>query len=187
MNKQDLRKKYKQLRAALTAEEIDNLSIEIANKTLQVPIWHRQNFHIFLPIKHHNEVNTEFLLHLLAGKNKDIIISRSNFETREMSHFQLTDETKIVVNPYGIPEPVNGIEVGTNEIEVIFVPLLAFDRSGNRVGYGKGFYDKFMASCNPSTIKVGLSFFEAEDHCADLIDSDVRMDFCVTPRTVYQF
>ena len=61
-----------------------------------------------------------------------------------MTHFLLTDNTKIKKNQYNIPEPINGLEVPTKKIDVVFVPLLAFDKKGNRVGYGKGFYDKFL-------------------------------------------
>lgn len=187
MNKQELRTKYKLLRQALNPKEVEQLSLEIANKALRVPLWHCNTFHVFLPIKHHNEVNTEYLLHLLSGKDKDVIISKSDFETREMTHYLLTDNTKIVVNSYGIPEPVSGIEVGIKNIDVVFVPLLAFDQSGHRVGYGKGFYDKFLATCKPETIKVGLSFFGAELHCADVFEGDIKLDYCVTPQRIYQF
>ncbi|MFZ0597958.1 MAG: 5-formyltetrahydrofolate cyclo-ligase, partial [Flavobacterium sp.] len=72
-------------------------------------------------------------------------------------------------------------------IEVVFVPLLAFDNVGNRVGYGKGFYDKFLAQCKPRTIKIGLSFFEAENQIDDVFESDVKLDYCVTPEKIFRF
>jgi len=126
-------------------------------------------------------------LHLLSGKDKNIVISRSDFETREMTHFLLTDNTRIVVNLYGIPEPSGGIEIAPEKIDVVFVPLLCFDETGNRVGYGKGFYDKFLASCRQETLKIGLSFFEAVEPWEDVFESDVKLDFCVTPDKVYEF
>ena len=104
-----------------------------------------------------------------------------------MSHFLLTDNTKIKKNEYNIPEPVNGLEVPVSMIEVVFVPLLAFDKKGHRVGYGKGFYDQFLAECRPETIKIGLSFFEAEDQIEDVFESDVQLDYCVTPSKIYTF
>jgi 5-formyltetrahydrofolate cyclo-ligase len=75
-----------------------------------------------------------------------------------MTHFLLTDNTKIKKNKHNIPEPVDGIEVPSHKIEVVFVPLLAFDKQGQRVGW-QGFYDKFLAECSPATVKIGLSFF----------------------------
>ena len=67
------------------------------------------------------------------------------------------------------------------------MPLLAFDKKGHRVGYGKGFYDKFLSECKPETIKIGLSFFEAEEMIADVFEADVKLDYCVTPEKIYEF
>ena len=196
MLKKELRQKYKALRNQLSEEDLEEMSLAIANKVLILPIWEKSYFHIFLPITEHKEVNTEFILHLLSGKDKEIIISKSDFETREMTHFLLTDNTKIKKNEYNIPEPIDGIEVPTSKIDVVFVPLLAFDKTGNRVGYGKGFYDKFLTECKPDTsgselakqtIKIGLSFFEAEEKIEDVFESDVKLDYCVTPNGVYEF
>lgn len=187
MTKQELRIKYKALRNALTQNELEELSLAIANKLLELPIWEKSYFHIFLPITEFNEVNTEFILHLLSGKDKEICISKSDFETTKMTHYLLTDNTKIKKNNYNIPEPVDGIEVPSSKIEVVFVPLLAFDKKGNRVGYGKGFYDAFLSECNPNTIKIGLSFFEAEETIEAVFEGDIPLNYCVTPNTIYSF
>jgi 5-formyltetrahydrofolate cyclo-ligase len=187
MNKQELRLKLKELRKQLSENDIETMSLAIANLVLKLEIWDKTYFHVFLPIVSQNEVNTEFILHLLSGKDKEIVVSRSNFETREMTHFLLTDNTKIKKNEYNIPEPVDGLEVPASKIDVVFVPLLAFDTKGNRVGYGKGFYDNFLSRCKPEVIKIGLSFFEPEDVIADCNDNDVRLNFCVTPSKIYEF
>ncbi|MBP4140985.1 5-formyltetrahydrofolate cyclo-ligase [Flavobacterium sp. P4023] len=187
MKKTELRIKYKALRKQLSENETEEMSLAVANKLLTLPIWEKTYFHIFLPITEHHELNTEFILHLLSGKDKEIIISKSDFETRNLSHFLLTDNTKIKKNEYNIPEPVDGIEVPSHKIEVVFVPLLAFDKKGHRVGYGKGFYDKFLSECKPETIKIGLSYFEAEDLIEDVFEDDVPLDYCVTPDKIYEF
>ena len=167
------------------------MSLAIANKVLTLPIWDKTYFHIFLPIAEHKEVNTEYILHLLSGKDKEIVISKTDFVSRNMTHFLLTDNTKIKKNEHHIPEPLDGPdasgEVPTHKIEVVFVPLLAFDKTGHRAGYGKGFYDKFLTECKPETIKIGLSFFEAEERIADIFESDVKLNYCVTPNEVYKF
>jgi 5-formyltetrahydrofolate cyclo-ligase len=185
--KKELRLQKKGLRKQLTETDIDELSLVIANKVLSLPIWEKTYFHVFLPIVEHKEVNTEFILHLLAGKDKEVVISKSDFDTRNMTHFLLTDNTKIKKNEYNIPEPVDGLEVPSSKIDVVFVPLLAFDTSGNRVGYGKGFYDKFLSECKPETIKIGLSFFEAETEITDVFEGDIKLDYCVTPEKIYKF
>lgn len=187
MHKKELRTKYKALRKQISEDDLEEMSLAIANKTLALPVWEKTYFHIFLPITEHNEVNTEYILHLLSGKDKEIIISKSDFETLEMTHYLLTDNTKIKKNQYNIPEPVDGLEVPTHKIDVVFVPLLAFDKTGHRAGYGKGFYDKFLKECKPETIKIGLSFFEAEEIIEDVFQNDIKLDYCVTPNRVYEF
>jgi 5-formyltetrahydrofolate cyclo-ligase len=187
MFKNEIRLKYKELRRSLSENQIEELSLAIANEVLLLPIWEKTYFHIYLPIEEQKEVNTEYILHLLSGKDKEICISKSDFETRKMTSILLTDTTKIKKNNYNIPEPVDGIEVPSNKIEVVFIPLLAFDKKGNRVGYGKGFYDKFLAECHPITIKIGLSFFEPEELISDVTTSDILLNYCVTPNKVFKF
>jgi 5-formyltetrahydrofolate cyclo-ligase len=70
---------------------------------------------------------------------------------------------------------------------VVFVPLLGYDVQGNRVGYGKGFYDAFLSQCKKDVVKIGLSFFEPEQEITDVLNTDIRLDYCVTPTTVYSF
>ncbi len=187
MNKSDLRKKYKTLRSDLTIEDVDQLSLAIANRVLSLTIWEYSFYHIFLSIEEHKEINTDYILNILAGKDKNIVISKSDFETTTLKNYLLTDSTVIKKNHWNIPEPVDGIEIQDEKNDVVFVPLLAFDKQGNRVGYGKGFYDNFLANCKPETVKIGLSFFEAETEITDIYESDIRLDYCVTPGQVYRF
>lgn len=188
MNKATLRKKYKELRSNLTYDQIDDYSIEIANQLLKLPIWDKTFYHIFLPIQKQYEVNTEFILNILQGKDKNVLLSKSDFENATMEHLLLTDTTKIEVNKWGIPEPIDGIPITEDKIEVVFVPLLAFDQNGNRVGYGKGFYDRFLSLCKPETLKIGVSFFEPEaSDISDINDTDISLDYCVTRKNLYRY
>ncbi|WP_418638093.1 5-formyltetrahydrofolate cyclo-ligase [Winogradskyella sp.] len=187
MKKPLLRKKYKELRQQLSNTEIDNFSLAIANQLLTLDIWNKSFYHIFLTIAEQKEIDTDFILNILAGKDKHIVISKSNFEDYSMSHFLLTDSTTIKKNSYNIPEPVDGIEIQSSQLEVVFIPLLAFDKLGNRIGYGKGFYDRFLADCKPETLKIGLSFFDVETETFEASEIDVKLDYCVTPNQVYQF
>lgn len=187
MNKKELRKKYKELRNTLSPESIDEKSLSIANRALTLPVWEKQYYHLFLPIAEQKEIDTAFILSILQGKDKEVVLSRSNFENGTLTHYLLTDNTVIRKNAYNIPEPVDGLEVPEAKIDVVFVPLLAFDELGNRVGYGKGFYDRFLALCPKNTIKIGLSFFEAEQHIEGLLESDIKLDYCITPGKVYSF
>ncbi|NMH87447.1 5-formyltetrahydrofolate cyclo-ligase [Flavivirga algicola] len=187
MIKSELRNKYKTLRNDLSPSQVNDLSVSIANQVLKLPIWGYTFYHLFLSIEEQKEVNTDYILNILSGKDKNVVISKSDFKTGLMAHFLLTDSIKIKKSSYNIPEPIDGIEITNNKIDVVFVPLLGFDKTGNRVGYGKGFYDRFLSDCKPETIKIGLSFFEAEDSITDVYENDVKLDFCATPKTIYTF
>ena len=194
MDKKSLRQKAKAERQKLTQEEIEDKSLAIANQLLRIDtvpsgrlVWDKLYYHLFLTIEEQKEINTEYILQILAGKDKEIVISKCDFTTLGMTHFLLTDNTKIKKNSYNVPEPIDGLEVPDAKIDVVFVPLLAYDKQGNRVGYGKGFYDNFLNKCKPETIKIGLSFFPPEEKIDDVSESDVKLDFCVTPDAIFSF
>ncbi len=187
MTKAELRKAYKLLRTNLSEDQVEDLSLQIANQLLNIPIWNYEFYHTFLSITEHKEVNTEYLLNILSGKDKHIVISKSDFSTLEMNHYLLTDSTTIKKNEWNIPEPLGGIPIDSKQINVVFIPLLAFDETGNRVGYGKGFYDSFLTNCRPETLKIGLSFFKGEKQISDVFEGDIKLDYCVTPEEIYTF
>ncbi len=187
MNKLELRKRFKDLRLRLEANEIEKLSLDIANRSLELPVWEYRYYHIFLSIPEQKEVDTEFLLHILQGKDKEVIIPKTDHETGGLLNYLLTDQTVIKKNRWNIPEPQEGIEVPSDKIDVVFIPLLAFDKTGHRIGYGKGFYDKFLAGCKPEVIKIGLSFFEPVEEIKEIFNSDIPLDYCVTPDRIYEF
>ncbi|RRA94671.1 5-formyltetrahydrofolate cyclo-ligase [Paenimyroides viscosum] len=187
MTKKELRKKYKELRNDLSFDVIEDLSLQIANQALKLPIWNFENYHVFLTIHEHKEVQTDYLLHILNGKDKNVIVSKSDFETRTMNHVLLTDNVTIKKNEWNIPEPQNGFSVADNQIDVVFVPLLAYDVFGNRVGYGKGFYDLFLSKCKPNVVKIGFSFFNPEPVISNVFSEDIRLDYCITPTNTIKF
>jgi len=187
MDKKELRAKYKAARQQLSDDEIDSKSLAIANQLLELYVWKHTYFHLYLTIGKHKEIETEYILQILAGKDKEVVVAKSHFENCTMSHFLLTDNTKFIVSEYGIPEPFDGLEVPVQKIDVVFVPLLAYDKHGHRVGYGKGFYDKFLSECRTDTVKIGLSFFEPEDQIEGIFEGDVTLDYCITPERIYAF
>ncbi len=186
MTKEEYRLKYKNLRTEISLETVEDLSIQIANNALQLPIWNFTNYHLFLSISAKKEINTEYLLHILQGRDKTIIVPKVIIGNPNMEHILLQDNTVLKLSNYGVPEPVSGFEIHPEKIEVIFVPLLAYDGKGNRLGYGKGFYDRFLKQCNPEAIFIGLSFFEPET-TIPFEETDIPLHFCITPEKTYRF
>lgn len=186
MLKNVLRDKYSSLRNSLTPSLVSLQSIAIANKLLELQIWQFDFYHLFLPIHNKREIDTSTILSVLHGKDKHVVIPKVT-ASGTLCHFLLTDSTTLTTNKWGVLEPIGGIAIPPQQLDVVFVPLLAFDEDGNRVGYGKGYYDRFLASCRKDVIKIGLSFFKAEYKITDIHPDDVPLDFCVTPDTVYKF
>src|SRR5690606_15407815 len=87
---------------------------------------------------------------------------------------------------YGIPAPLEIVEGSNSLLQVVFVPLLAYDLKGHRLGYGKGFYDRFLSQLSYGVLKVGLSFFPAEKFIPTE-EHDVRLDSCINPEEVIEF
>ena len=102
-------------------------------------------------------------------------------------HYLYEKNILIKKNNLGIPEPLNGNKIKTKLIEVVFVPLIIVDKIGNRVGYGKGYYDRFLNKCDKKVIKVGLSFFDIIEKIEDTTHNDIRLNFCITPKKIIKF
>ena len=185
MLKSDLRLKFTALRNQLSEKEILNTSLRIANKILELPIWDFSFYHLFLPILEKKEIDTSNILAVLQGKDKNVVLPKMKGDSLE--HYLLTDNTLIRKNSWNVPEPEGGISIDPLQIDVVFVPLLAFDEKGNRVGYGKGYYDRFLDQCTADVIKVGVSLFEATSNITDVFENDIPLDYCVTPKTIYKF
>ena len=185
LTKLALRRSFLKKRHALSDQEHEDMSFAIANNCLKLPIWHLDYYHLYLPIKAKAEIDTTLILTLLQGKDKQVILPRT--KGSELEHILLTDITKLKINRLGIPEPEKGIKISPEQIDVIFLPLLAWDKSGNRLGYGKGFYDNFLSLCKKNTLKVGLSFFDPVEKIIDIRSEDIQMDFCVNPEGIKKF
>ena len=112
-------------------------------------------------------------------------LSKSNFDTMQLDNYWLREDTRLELNKVGVPEPING-EKAENKYDLIITPLLIFDKEGYRIGYGKGFYDRFLATI-PNAIKVGLSCFAPIDKIPDTNKLDIALDYCITPESIYNF
>lgn len=190
MTKQEIRKLYKQKRVDLSSSEKlkldDLLLIQLQRLSFN------NNIHVILsfwPLENHGEMNTHLYTRYLELTIPDVRIAFPviNFNENQMHAVLVDDETEFVENRYGIAEPEEGEEISPEEIDLIFVPLLAFDENGFRVGYGKGYYDRFLQHCRKNVITVGFSYFEAVEKIEDTHQYDVPLNYCITPHKIYEF
>lgn len=149
----------------------------------------RWTVHLFLPIAGNQEPNTYAIAEWLRKQYPDIrlVLPKTERGSYRMNHVAWDANTALVPNAWGIPEPAAGTVVLPQEIDAVFLPLLIFDEQGNRIGYGKGFYDRFLTECRPATRKIGISLFEAVKVITDVSAHDVAMDLCVTPTRIWSF
>ena len=181
-----LRTEYQKRRDSLTEEQIADCSIQISNLSLTLNIWEYSIYHLFMTNEKNKEIDTSYLLSVIQGKDKQPVIPKIVDDNR-LEHFLLNDQTLLKNNRWGIPEPLSGITINPKQIEVVFVPLLVFDQQGHRVGYGKGYYDRFLDQCSESTLKVGLTFFDPVTKIEDIETHDISLNFALTPERIYAF
>ena len=182
MNKTALRKIYKQKRKNLSAFEVEYLQENIYQQVFESDFSSIHTIHVFLPIERLLEINTNPIIDFLLLKNKMIVVSVSDFSTNTLKHFLFDRTTKLKVSSYGIPEPINGIEIDPKKIDLVFVPLLISDEKKYRVGYGKGFYDRFLAECRTDVKTIGLNFFKPIDTIEDTNEFDIPLDKVIYPK-----
>jgi 5-formyltetrahydrofolate cyclo-ligase len=189
VTKAELRKQYLSRRKTISAEELESASSRIAeNFFSDFDLRSVRTLHTFLPIEKLNEINTRLIIAKLWRDFPQIqtVVPRVDRHTNFLSSLKFTHETELVRNAWGIDEPADDEVVEAALIDIVLVPGVCFDRAGHRVGYGKGFYDRYLASCRPDCVKIGLSYFEPVDAIENTHDGDVRVDFVVTPETVHR-
>lgn len=189
MQKSELRKHMLQRRRALPAEEVQRRSEQIADQFFsRFALKAGQTVHVFLPILKNNEVNTWLIINRLRQQHPEVRVAVPVTDVAQniLTHHHLTDEAVLIENKWGIPEPQNAHIIHAPEVDVVLIPLLAFDEAGHRVGYGKGFYDRFLADCRPDVLKVGLSLEPPVKRIADPNPFDVPLDAVVMPKTIWE-
>lgn len=186
MNKSEIRKQAAARRKALQAQDVTRLSEKLLQQFSLMDFTAIHVVHLFLPIAEKNEPDTFMLIRWLKAHHPSIkiIVPKADFETSLMTHHPYKGEEDLQKNLFNILEPAEEEEF-IGKIDLVVVPLLAFDRRGYRVGYGKGFYDRFLQEHD--ALKAGLSFFESVDTITDIHANDIRLDLCITPDQIVYF
>jgi 5-formyltetrahydrofolate cyclo-ligase len=186
MTKSELRKKYLDKRKNLSNNEVLKLSDMIfRNFISQFEVKEGQKVHVFMSISKFNEVNTGFFFrHFL---NNGVRIFLPKMVGDKIIAVEFTKNTEMAQNSWGIAEPVSSTDRGVKDFDYVITPLVYCDPSGERVGYGKGYYDGFFTTIDDRCLKVGVSFFSPQETIDDLTESDVRLDYLVTPTEILSF
>ncbi|MCF0065508.1 5-formyltetrahydrofolate cyclo-ligase [Dyadobacter chenwenxiniae] len=190
MDKAALRRDFLLKRMNLTENEASSKNDLICRNLIQSStLSGDETIHIFLPQINKKEIDTWNIINALQTLFTGIRIAAPFVipKTKEMQHYILDVQTRLISNQWGIPEPdpQTSKPVQVQKIDVIYIPLLAFDEHGYRVGYGGGYYDRFLDKCRADAVKTGLSFFEPVSKIDDINPYDIRMDSCITPEKTW--
>jgi len=189
MTKKEARRIYKEKRKELSAAERSKLDDLMLIQFQKLPSPDIEYLLSYWPIEENNEPNTHLFGDFLEFRNPalKILYPRSDFDRMEMDAIEIKADAPFLKNAWNIHEPMTGTVTDAGMIDMVFVPLLIFDKQGYRVGYGKGFYDKYLKQCKPDCIKVGFCYFDPVDEIEGRQDFDVPLDLYITPHTSYVF
>ncbi|PTT40752.1 5-formyltetrahydrofolate cyclo-ligase [Chryseobacterium sp. HMWF028] len=186
MLKAELRKKYTQKRKALSSDEAFLLSEKIFQNFIQYFNPNKsEKIHVFIPIPARKEIDTQIFIQYFLAHNIHVYVPKIVGD--ELINIEIFEDTVFETNSWGISEPVSNEDSGENCFHYVITPLLYCDRKGNRVGYGKGFYDGLFQSISPETKKIGVNYFNPDEYVDDVWENDIPLDYLVTPTEVLSF
>lgn len=186
MLKAVLRKKYMQKRQALSHDEAFLLSEKIFSNFLSYfKPSEGQKVHIFISIDKFNEIQTQIFIQYFLSHNIRVYVPK--IVADKLINIEIFEDTEFETNRWGISEPVSDEDSGENYFHYVITPLLYCDGRGNRVGYGKGFYDGLFQSISQEVKKIGVNYFDPDECIDDVWENDIPLDYLVTPTEVLSF
>ena len=188
LKKDIIRKDYAKKRQELSSLQFQEASSQLIQNTIElIKKNHPECIHCFLPIQSKDEINTAMIIQYCWENNIHVVVPVSNFDDGTLKTAEFKPYTKTKLTKHNIPEPIDPVWTKNDAIDLVITPLLAFDLKGYRVGYGKGFYDRFFASLSRETKKVGISLFGPCEAIKNINEHDIPLTHCVTPNKVFTF
>ncbi|MBD3615815.1 MAG: 5-formyltetrahydrofolate cyclo-ligase [Gracilimonas sp.] len=181
--KQKLRDKVLAKRQQLSEQQWLNKSNQIIQSLVDSDVYKKSGvIHTYVSMNERREVCTDNLLIHLFDDKKRVVVPITNFSDNTLSHSEIDAENELVANNWGVREPktINPVEI--SEIDLIIVPMAAADKDGNRLGYGRGFYDRFLDMTEAT--KIGLTFDKFLFDKVPVEEFDVKLDVIITEEVV---
>ncbi len=189
MDKSLLRKLYKDKRTAISVAAFQQLCDLILIRFQSLGLTIPMQILSYLPLEKYGEIDLFKVEEYCNWQNPGCTFSYPVVDEQDstMQAVVPVGNDAFVKNKWDIAEPRGGVPLRSTEVDMVFVPLLAFDKTGHRLGYGKGYYDRYLRSCRPDVVKIGFSFFDAEEDLIECNEFDVVLNFCITPHKIYTF
>ena len=188
MKKETARKNYQKKRQELSSLRFEEDSSRIIHNLIElIKKIQPTCIHCFLTINQKSEINTKPIIEYCWENHIDVIVPVTDFTNNTLKNAKFEPSTKTELTQNYIPEPIDPIWANDRDIDFVIAPLLAYDAMGNRVGFGRGFYDRLFSSLNNEVKRVGVSFFEPCEIVVDIDSYDIPLTHCVTPQMTYFF
>tara|TARA_B100000795_G_C22787770_1_gene435413 strand:- start:1105 stop:1671 length:567 start_codon:yes stop_codon:yes gene_type:complete len=188
LEKKLIRKVYLEERKSLSEEAFLRLQADVIDNAIHIIKQLKPSVvHCYIPIPNMREINTDLIFEYCWLNNIETVVPVSNFINFTMKTAIRNPSTKMKISKNGIIEPVETILMSASKIDLIITPLIAFDHNGHRVGFGKGFYDRFFEKCSTNTTKMGLSLFDSINKIEDVNNHDFPLDYVATPNNIATF
>jgi 5-formyltetrahydrofolate cyclo-ligase len=182
ISKTALREQLKNQRDELSKKECRERSASILENLVTLPDFFRADVvHTYISSKK-NEVDTHELIRMLLKQKKRVVAPISEKTTKQMKHSELLSLSELVGGAYGVLEPRMYRPVPLSELQVVIVPALAVDKKGNRLGFGAGFYDRFLHGVRLPIISLAYDFQVVNDVPQE--STDVPVSFIVTENEI---
>lgn len=186
LSKSALRKLYLVERQSFLQKEMEDYSKIIFENFLKFfDLSEVKKVHCFLPIKKFNEIDTFPFIEYFWENNIEVYVPK--IIGTDIISVKFDKSTESEENSWGILEPKSNQDQSDNLFDMVITPLVYCDRNGNRIGYGKGFYDKFFKKLNFEVKKIGLNIFVPIQEISDISEYDQTLDYLVTPTEILSF
>ncbi len=180
MTRDEIRASARKLREEASKIQAAEMSTRIAERIVTMDEYMKAE-RVLCYVALRDEVQTSGLLHEIQRSGRTLYLPRT--KGSQLDVVRVTPETRMISGAFGVLEPEDGELAAIEEMDLVLAPGVAFDRAGNRLGYGKGYFDRLLASCRCPVI--GLAY---EVQIFDQIptrEGDVPIDKVVTEKNVY--
>lgn len=155
--KEELRQHLLEQRESIPEREFYGASADIIEELKEQKKYQNAGtIHCYVSMNERREVETRVLIKEMIARGRDVVVPVTDFENGTLTHIRLESYSDLKENKWGVREPTEGVEVTPEEIDLVIVPMVGGDEQCNRIGYGEGFYDRFLKDVDCP--KIGLSF-----------------------------
>lgn len=181
LRKREIRKILVRRRLSIPDKKREEKNRLIIQRLEKIPEFKQAEVvHLYIPIKGKNEVDTWPIVTSLLGARKKIVIPVMEFNSVVLHHVYLEDIGNLKPNKWGVEEPETKRPADIGALDIVLVPMIGGDTKGNRIGYGKGYYDSFLKQTKAVTI--GLLYEECLIDEIPAEPHDVRLDIMITDK-----